>query len=141
MPIEEVDPSKIARSPNEKSTRCMPFMEGSSLPTLHRRLSTENEGGIIPNAFLKLGSGDLELYYFDGRGKNALGESPILRKEHDDPLFRDKTQQRRNSSFSKQKLNMESARKEKEDGKLWEVNGGAEDNLMEIDYGTEFSLL
>ncbi|KAL6970940.1 hypothetical protein U1Q18_030618 [Sarracenia purpurea var. burkii] len=107
-------------------------MEGSNLLTLHRRLSTENEGGIILNACLKLGSGDLHLYYSDGRGKNAPEESLILRKENDDPLIRDITQQSRNSSISKQKLNTKSAREDKEDGKFMEDTGGAEDNLMEI---------
>ncbi|KAL6973958.1 hypothetical protein U1Q18_028142 [Sarracenia purpurea var. burkii] len=70
-----------------------------------------------------------------------MRESLILRKERDDPLLRDSTQKCLKLVFSKQIPNTESVREEKEEGKLGEFNGGAEENFMEIDSGTDFSLI
>ncbi|KAL6982426.1 hypothetical protein U1Q18_045285 [Sarracenia purpurea var. burkii] len=137
----EADPSQIARSPDEESFRGRPRKERRCLPSLHRRLLAVNEGNIIPFVYTNLVRNGLQQDHIDGRGKAALGESLILGEERDDPTLRDNNQKSRKSASSKHIPNLESAREGKEDGKLGEVDGGSEEIFMEIDSGTNFSLL
>ncbi|KAL6995442.1 hypothetical protein U1Q18_005579, partial [Sarracenia purpurea var. burkii] len=100
-----------------------PRKEGRCLPSLHPRLLAVNEGDI------------------DGRGNAALRESLILGEERDNPTMRDSNQKNRKSAFSNHIPNWGSAREGKEDRILGEVNGGSEENFMEIDSGTDLTPL
>ncbi|KAL7001082.1 hypothetical protein U1Q18_002235, partial [Sarracenia purpurea var. burkii] len=137
----EADPSQIVRSTDEESFRRKPRKEGRCLPYLHRRLLAVNEGDIIPFVYTNLVRNGLQQDHIDGKGNAAMRESLILGEERDDPTIRDSNQKSRKSASSKHIPNWESAREGKEDRKLGEVDGGSEENFMEIDSGTDFSLL
>ncbi|KAL7003464.1 hypothetical protein U1Q18_004618 [Sarracenia purpurea var. burkii] len=119
----EDDPSQIARSTEEDSFWDRPRKEGRCLPSLHSRLLAVNEGDI------------------DGRGNAELRESLILGKERGNPTIRVSNQKIRKTASSNHIPNWGSAKEGKEDRILGEVNGGSEENFMEIDSGTYLTLL